>query len=159
ERPPRGVSAEQVEAARALGVPVQITNTLGMKLNFIPLGTAPFYLGVHEVTQADYDKVMRTNPSDRQGGNGGGPNHPVAMVSCEAADAFCKSLGALPEEAKALRRYRLPREDEWEHACRAGTRTTFYFGDDRALLPKYEWVPPRLDDFTTKPVGSLLPNP
>jgi serine/threonine protein kinase/formylglycine-generating enzyme required for sulfatase activity len=184
EEPPPGVSAGQVQAARALGVPVRVTNCLGMQLNLIPAGkflmgrapnepagqtpggpqrqasiAAAFYMGVHEVTQGDYVRVMSTHPSAPQGADGAGPRHPVTAVSCEDAVAFCAALGALLEEQKASRRYRLPREDEWEYACRAGTQTTYYFGDDRSLLPRYEWISPQLMDFKTKPVGSLLPNP
>jgi formylglycine-generating enzyme required for sulfatase activity len=184
EEPPKGLSEEQIQAARALGMPARITNSLGMQLNLIPAGKflmgrapdepigatpgepqrlirieTPFYMAVHEVTRADYERVMGTNPSTPQAANGVGPRHPITMVSCEDAVKFCAALGDLPEEKKGSRRYRLPLETEWEYACRAGTQATFYFGDDRSVLPRYEWIAPQLEGFTTKPVGRLLPNP
>ena len=55
--------------------------------------------------------------------------HPVTNVSWNDAVAFCKWLG---EQEKKT--YRLPTEAEWEYACRAGTTTRFYAGDDPELL-------------------------
>jgi formylglycine-generating enzyme required for sulfatase activity len=97
----------------------------------------PFYLGAYEVTQGQYEKVMGTNPSyfspqgpgkDRVKGLDT-REFPVEGVSWQDAMAFCKKLSELPEEKKAGRRYRLPKEAEWEYACRAGTRTLFHHGD------------------------------
>jgi formylglycine-generating enzyme required for sulfatase activity len=98
--------------------------------------TRPFYLGVYEVTQAQYKKVMGKNPSSY---SSTGPNRlamrgvnsddcPVDSVSLDDAVKFCAKLSALPGEKGARRKYRLPTEAEWEYACRAGTRTPFHFG-------------------------------
>jgi formylglycine-generating enzyme required for sulfatase activity len=100
--------------------------------------THPFYMGVHEVTQEQYEKVMGTNPSYFSP-TGGGKDRvrdvdtsrfPVESVSWEDAGAFCAKLSAVPEEKQAGRVYRLPTEAEWEYACREGGRVSgpFHFG-------------------------------
>jgi formylglycine-generating enzyme required for sulfatase activity len=88
--------------------------------------TRPFYLGVFPVTQAQYQKVMGTNPS-RFAGN---PDHPVEQVSWEDAQAFCRRMSELAEEKQFKRRYALPTEAQWEHACRGGepSSTPFHLG-------------------------------
>ncbi len=135
-----------------------ITNSIGMQLKLIPAGTfmmgspdselgldnpelqhhvtltKDYYLGVHEVTQEQYEKVMGKNPSEFKGAQ-----NPVEMVSWDDAVEFCRRLSELPEERSALRFYRLPTEAEWEYACRAGTTTEYSFGDDVSMLDGYAW--------------------
>jgi formylglycine-generating enzyme required for sulfatase activity len=163
--------------------PPVISNSIGMKLVRIPAGrfmlgspkdepgrdaddepqrpvtiAKPFYMGVYEVTQAEYEKVTGKNPATFNKAGGGGPDHPVEVVSWNDAVAFCWKLSQLPEEKQAGRRYRLPTEAEWEYACRAGTRTAFSFGDDAAKLGDYAWYEDN-SRRTTQPVGRKLPNP
>ena len=96
----------------------------------------PFHMGLYEVTQGEYEKVMGTNPSYfSHAGDGAGSvagidtnKFPVESVSWTDALEFCRKLSKLPEEQKAGRQYRLPTEAEWEYACRAGTTTPFHFG-------------------------------
>ncbi|MDH4240990.1 MAG: formylglycine-generating enzyme family protein [Phycisphaerae bacterium] len=78
----------------------------------------PFYMGVTEVTQALYEAVMGSNPSDIKG-----PNRPVDKVSWDDAVAFCDKLTQTQGG-----KFRLPTEAEWEYACRAGTTTPFNTG-------------------------------
>ena len=80
--------------------------------------TKPFYMGACEVTQAQYEKVMGTNPSNYAGDS----NRPVETVSWSDAAEFCRRLSELPEEKAVGAVYRLPAEAEWEYACRAGRR-------------------------------------
>jgi formylglycine-generating enzyme len=133
------------------GIPVTV-NSIGMKLALIPPGsfwmgslpeeanrytdedprhrvdlTQSFLLGVYQVTQGEYERVMRTNPSHFSRANGGSratrtttSRFPVENVSWYDAEKFCAKLSELPEEHRAGRVYRLPTEAEWEYACRAG---------------------------------------
>jgi formylglycine-generating enzyme required for sulfatase activity len=78
-----------------------------------------FYLGQTEVTQAQYQAIMGTNPSIFKGAE-----LPVEMVSWQAATEFCKKLSQ-----KTGKVYSLPSENQWEYACRAGATTPFAFGD------------------------------
>ena len=86
--------------------------------------TKPIFMGAHEVTQAEFQKVMESNPS----GITDSDTLPVQNVSWEQATAFCRKLSDLPEEKAAGRVYRLPTEAEWEYACRSGSRTPSSFG-------------------------------
>jgi formylglycine-generating enzyme required for sulfatase activity len=119
--------------------------------------TRPFYLGAFEVTQEQYETVMKKNPSRFTRKNGGGPDHPVDNVSWENAVAFCNALSGLEEERKAGRVYRLPTEAEWEYACRAGTTTAYCFGDDPGKLGEYAWYSANADGRTHE-VGTKKPN-
>jgi len=74
--------------------------------------TKPFKMGVHEVTQAQYEQVMGVNPSKYKGAD-----NPVETVSWEDAVEFCRKLSELPAEKAAGNVYRLPTEAEWEYAC------------------------------------------
>src|SRR5262249_44712557 len=97
----------------------------------------PFYLGVYEVTQEEYEKVMGANPSawspkrhsDIRAAGTDTRRFPVDNVSWGDANVFCRKLSELPEEKRAGRISRLPTAAEWEYACRAGTITAFYYGD------------------------------
>ena len=115
--------------------------------------TKPFELGVYQVTQAQYQKVMGTNPSHFKG-----PQNPVEQVSWDEAVEFCRKLSALPAEKAAGYVYRLPTESEWEYACRAATRTEYSFGDGDSELGDYAWYKDNSGG-TTHPVGEKKPNP
>ena len=78
-----------------------------------------FWLGETTVTQALWQAVMGANPSEFKG-----DNRPVERVSWDDTQKFIGKLGDLHPDLKV----RLPSEAEWEYACRAGTRTAFYFG-------------------------------
>ncbi len=80
--------------------------------------TSNFWIGVHEVTQGQYQALMKENPSKGPSG----PNYPVNSVTWEQAQAFCQRLTALERAAHRVPpeyAYRLPTEAEWEYACRA----------------------------------------
>ncbi|MBE9200728.1 MULTISPECIES: bifunctional serine/threonine-protein kinase/formylglycine-generating enzyme family protein [unclassified Nodularia (in: cyanobacteria)] len=88
----------------------------------------PFFMGKYPVTQAQWKAVaalpqvkQRLNPHPSKFK---GANLPVERVSWYEAVEFCARLSA-----KTGREYRLPSESEWEYACRAGTTTSFHFGE------------------------------
>ncbi len=83
--------------------------------------------------------------------------HPVERVSWDDATDFCRRLSALPSEHAAARIYRLPTEAEWEYACRAGTTTRRYCGDEEDSLFKYAWLFENSGGMT-HPVGEKKPN-
>jgi formylglycine-generating enzyme required for sulfatase activity len=137
----------------------ETTNSIGMRFVLIPAGefvmgspdgdkdvadderaqhrvriTKPFYLGVHEVTQGQYEAVMGSCPWSGQPAVKEGADYPATYVSWEDAAAFCEKLSA-----KEGRTYRLPTEAEWEYACRAGSTARFFFGDDPWALENHAW--------------------
>ena len=86
-----------------------------------------FWMGATEVTQAQYQALMGTNPSSLVG-----PDRPVEEVTWFDAQAYCAALTAQQAalgKVPAGYQYRLPTEAEWEYACRAGTTTIFNVGN------------------------------
>jgi len=98
--------------------------------------TKDFYLGKYLVTQEEYKTVTGKNPSYFSTAGDGKDRvqgldtsrFPVERVSWDEAVEFCERLSNLAQEKKAGRVYRLPTEAEWEYACRAGTKTPFWWG-------------------------------
>ncbi len=203
--------------AKFLKLPVQHTNSLGMKFRLIPPGeffmgstdaeiavalkeidndlnwpdfirsegpqhkvilTQPFYLGVHLVTQADYEAVTELNPSHFSPWGAGSEavsglatsRHPVEMVSWDDATDFCQKLRQMEAAKRSLTRdgdtanpldaiqYRLPTEAEWEFSCRAGTTAEFWFGEGSQDLCDVGWYSGNSEE-RTHPVGELAANP
>jgi len=111
--------------------------------------TRGFYLGKYEVTQAQYQAIMGSNPSRSTKA----PDCPVDQVSSADALTFC---GKLAE--KTGREVRLPTEAEWEHASRAGKDTKWFFGNDPSRLGEYAWFKDNAGG-KSHPVGQKKPNP
>jgi len=102
--------------------------------------TQGFFLGRYEVTQGEYLSVIGSNPSYFTGDT----NRPVEQVSWQDATNYCAHLTAQQLAAGRLPSgwaYRLPTEAEWEYACRAGSTTRFYYGNDPGYtqLSNYCW--------------------
>jgi formylglycine-generating enzyme required for sulfatase activity len=107
-----------------------------------------FAIGKYPITQAQYQAVMGNNPSQFKNN----PQNPVECVSWNDAKAFCQKLSQITGKT-----YRLPTEAEWEYACRAGTTTRYYFGDNDNQLGDYAWYEGN-SNRTTHPVGQKKPN-
>jgi formylglycine-generating enzyme required for sulfatase activity len=105
----------------------------------------PFFLGMTEVTQIQYEAVMSANPSAFQD-----PVNPVDSVSWLDAQEFCARLSRM-----CGRTVRLPTESEWEYACRAGTFAEFPF--EAQNISGYCWFT-RNSEGTTHPVAIKRPN-
>jgi uncharacterized protein (TIGR02996 family) len=94
--------------------------------------TRPFYLGVYPVTQVEYQRVMGTNPSSFSSTGRGKEEvagldtsrFPVESVSWDDAVEFCRRLTELDTKKPSGHVYRLPREAEWEYACRGGAASS-----------------------------------
>jgi len=95
-----------------------------------------FWMGKHELTQAQWTTVMGTTPWSGNDGVVENPQSPAAWVTWADVQVFIARLN----EATG-RTFRLPSEAEWEYACRAGTTTRFYWGDDPgyAAISDYAW--------------------
>jgi formylglycine-generating enzyme required for sulfatase activity len=124
--------------------------------------TQPYWLGVTEVTQEEYQRVMGGNPSKFQGDT----RRPVEHVSWNDAVQFCRRLSELPAEKGAKRRYGLPTEAQWEHACRAGNPGPWSFSPPSGRLPaaleerllgEYGWFNANAEG-QTHPVGQKRAN-
>jgi formylglycine-generating enzyme required for sulfatase activity len=159
--------------------------------------TRPFYLGTFEVTRGQFRRFVEDTAYKTDAEKGKEPGvlvdyraqersfdknyswrnigfqqtdeHPVVAVSWNDAMAFCQWLSRKEGET-----YRLPTEAEWEYACRAGTTTRYYSGDDpetlatvanvadaalKAKFPKFEFSMKASDGYVfTAPVGQFKPN-
>ncbi len=121
-----------------------------------------FWLGQYLVTQEVYQQVMGANPSFTDSENNLSGDHlPVNNVSWLDAVAFCKALSILSSTQATLPsgyEYRLPTEVEWEYACRAGTSSTYYFGENPDQLHIHAWFRGNSGK-KIHPVGLKSPNP
>ena len=77
---------------------------------------------------------------------------PAVNMTHFAASKFCKWLSLITGNY-----YRLPTEAEWEYACRSGTSSDYYYGDDISLIDEYSWNKNNSDNSYQR-VGQKIPN-
>lgn len=111
-----------------------------------------FWIGAHEVTQAEWARVMGANPSHFQDDD----RLPVENVTWHDVQTFLQRLSD-----RAGARYRLPTETEWEYACRAGASAPYSSG--ATLSTRDANIAGSIEDSmagrgATRPVGSFAPN-
>lgn len=122
-----------------------------------------FYMDKYLVTQEEYQKVMKGNPSRWKD-----PKNPVEQMRWSDAVKYCNARSTLEgltpcynlkmwECNFIANGYRLPTEAEWEYACRANTKTIYYFGDDPAKLKNYALFKDNSGG-RPRPIGQKLPN-
>jgi formylglycine-generating enzyme required for sulfatase activity len=110
--------------------------------------SAGFWLGKYEVTQAQWQGVMGSNPSRFTGDS----RRPVEQVSWDDVQGLLQKVNGSGGSG-----YRLPSEAQWEYACRAGTRTRYSFGDGDGQLGDRAWYDGNAGA-TTHLVGQKRPN-
>ncbi|OHE80368.1 MAG: hypothetical protein A2107_08005 [Verrucomicrobia bacterium GWF2_62_7] len=152
------LSSEQIEAARRDGVrpaiEVELAPAVKMRMVYIPTGqfwmggedsserttrderprhqvsiTKGFYMGMTEVTQREWKAVTSRNPSKYEG-----DDRPVERVSWIDCLQFIHQINA---RGQGLCELRLPTEAEWEYCCRAGTTTTYPWGENRLDVARF----------------------
>lgn len=111
--------------------------------------TGGFWMGKFEVTQGQWKAVMGVDPPYYRG-----DDYPVEGVTWFQCIEFIDELNTMGEGT-----FRLPTEAEWEYACRAGTTTDFYFGDNPDDLDTYCWYYANSPDYQPEAVGTKPPNP
>lgn len=108
----------------------------------------PFWIAALPVTNAQYAAFDPEHPSE------GGLGHPAVGMTWEQAMAFCRWLADEEGHVGA----RLPTEEEWEVACRAGTETRYWSGDSESDLDAVGWYLDNAGD-SIHAVGEKPANP
>ena len=135
------------------------TNSIGMRFVYIPPGTftmgSPsdepgrfdnerqhsvtlskgFYMQTTEVTQDQWHAIMGTRPWSGERDVRNNADCPAVYVTWNNCQNFIRRLN----QKEGTNKYRLPTEAEWEYACRAGSTTTYHFGESDSVLGDYAW--------------------
>ena len=114
----------------------------------------PFYLGMYEVTQVQWKEVMG-EIREHSGFHGSNYDNPMQSTSWSECQEFVKRINRL-----GVGKFCLPTEAQWEYACRAGTTTRYYWGDDpdESEIDDYAWYDLNADGESHE-VAQRKPNP
>lgn len=150
------LSSEGIEMVLVEGGAFQVRNEVTV---------SDFYIGKFQITQAQYQAVMGTNPSHFKG-----DNLPVEQVSWFDAVEFCNKLSEMEGLQKCYSGsgnsftcnfkasgYRLPTEAEWEYVARGGNRSRGYEYSGSNTVGDVAWYDDNSDS-NTHPVGTKQPN-
>ena len=140
----------------------EFTMGSGVGVHQVTIG-APFYLGKTEVTNAQFRRFVEATGYDGTGDRYPAPDvdlylrhwrgtsimspaddYPVVWVNWKNAKAFCQWAGLA-----------LPSESQWEYACRGGTTTSYYFGEDKNEFARYGWSNTSQEYHTHSVAGKL----
>ncbi len=169
------------ELVSGKGVPASLTLDIGkgetLKLALIPAGqfqmgsdkgesderpvhqvtiSKLFYMGLTEVTQAQWKSVMGAEPWAGKTYAKSNGSHAASYISWDDATKFCETLSK-----QTGKKVSLPTEAQWEYACRVGSKTAYSFGDDASKLGEYAWYDKNAYDIGEKyphAVGQKKPN-
>ena len=158
----RGKASRQIASARAkmdqeetaLDRRAQISVIIA---SMVQIPGRSYKLCKYEVTQAQWEAVMGENPSFYEGAN-----NPVEEVSWDDCQEFLRKLNALPSVQKSGLVFRLPTDEEWEYACRAGATGEYCLLADGTeitedTLGRVAWFGNKAGR-NTHPVGQKSPN-
>ena len=142
-----GTTPEQIELLKSKGL-WSVASDAAELAHEVTI-TRPFWIGKYEVTQRQWEAVMGT----REWRGNTQAHLPLADVSWNGFQEMARRMTAMVNSGT----YRLPTEAEWEYACRAGTKTLWFFGDDEDQLDRFGWVVQ--DHRAAREMGTRLPNP
>ena len=140
----------------------------GVEFAMVRIPGKDYWMGKFQVTQAQWEAVMGENPSEWEAVMGVNPSefegaeNPVENVSWDDCQEFLEKLNAQPAAKASGLVFRLPEEDEWEYACRAGAEGDYCKLADgteieEETLDEVAWFSDNSDG-TTHPVGRKKPN-
>jgi len=114
---------------------VQKEMTCEIGIRFVKIPDRDYYMGRYTITQKEWTSVMGTTPWIGMEYVKEGDDYPATFISWHDCQELVKVLNGMDEENT----YRIPTEEDWFHACMAGSTKKFYFGDDASRLGEYAW--------------------
>ena len=161
KKAPAKKTAKKTPAVATAAETATIALPGGVELVMVRIPGKDYWMGKFQVTQAQWESVTGTNPSDFKG-----PENPVENVSWDDCQVFLETLNAQPAAKASGLVFRLPEEAEWQYACRAGATeywTSAYckLADGTEIteetLDEVAWFDKNSDEMT-HPVGQKKPN-
>ncbi len=113
-----------------------------------------FWIGQYLITQAQWEAMMGNNPSHYNYH----PDYPIENINWDEATSFCDQLNMrFKDKLPKVYSFSLPTEAQWEYACRAGSQSMYYNGNDPNRLAEVAWYGDNSDGHP-HPVGEKQPN-